>query len=71
MNLKEGGGRGYDRNSQYISLLFELKVLEQRERERNKDKEFCIDIGTQVSQSVTWFCQSVCRLVSKSPGSVS
>ena len=23
-------------------------MLEQRERERNKDKEFCIDIGTQV-----------------------
>lgn len=42
-----GGGGGGDDNDEAISAAILAKVLEQRERERNKDKEFCIDIGTQ------------------------
>jgi len=34
-------------NDEAISAAILAKVLEQRERERSKDKKFCIDIGTQ------------------------
>jgi len=44
------GSAGYGaevEDDEAISAAILAKVLEQRERERNKDKEFCIDIGTQ------------------------